>query len=229
MGYRKPAGPCPDPRLYAWVNTKNGGYWRRRRGTVKRATLNATLTAKKNQLQLVSPAVNRIINAMDSWLVQLETGALPNKIRKLLMKDKNFDGTIRLSRLNELDWQEKFTLGKIYRGNHWLMQKEHTIMLQFESGRSKMNKLNKLVTNYFVELVLLWGDASIDGGLQTSYAISPLFSFAQTEVMENQLYLDIPDDEPWIAMIKVSCLEGNEMASHARHYGMKVVGVNRSR
>jgi hypothetical protein len=31
---------------------------------------------------------------------------------------------------------------------------------------------------------------------------------------------------PWMVLLKVSCMEGNELAVHPRHYGMKVVKVS---
>ena len=58
------------------------------------------------------------------------------------------------------------------------------------------------------------------------YAISKPYSFTDIATDHCKLVLPMPTkNEPWMLLLKVSCLEGNEMTAHAKHYGMRVVEV----
>ena len=46
------------------------------------------------------------------------------------------------------------------------------------------------------------------------------------EVGECVLKIDVPTTKgPWMALLKVNCLEGREMAYHPRHYALKVIAA----
>lgn len=52
---------------------------------------------------------------------------------------------------------------------------------------------------------------------------SALFSFADREAKNVELVLPMPTPvTDWMLLLKISCLEGNELAMHPKHYGMKV-------
>ena len=63
-------------------------------------------------------------------------------------------------------------------------------------------------------------------GLRTDSIESKLYAFGEEPIEICELRLPLPEDDvQWIVLIKVSCLEGNEMAVHPKHYGMKVMKV----
>jgi len=75
--------------------------------------------------------------------------------------------------------------------------------------------------------VLLYGDVTHDGALRTDDISSALYSFAQVAPDNTELVLPLPDNNaPWLLLLKINCLEGNELAAHPKHYAMKVVKVN---
>jgi hypothetical protein len=85
---------------------------------------------------------------------------------------------------------------------------------------------NQLVTDFYFEAILLYGDVLKKRGMQTEYAVSTPYSFTHTITGDCKLVLPLPSKkQPWILLLKVSCLEGNEMAMHAKHYGMRVVAL----
>jgi hypothetical protein len=61
--------------------------------------------------------------------------------------------------------------------------------------------------------------------------VSSLYPF--TEWIEKSvcsLSIELPaNKKPWMVLLKVNCLEGNELAVHPRHYAMTVVAVGSSK
>jgi len=81
-----------------------------------------------------------------------------------------------------------------------------------------------IVTAYYFELILLWGDAGCDKGLRVEEADSPVYRIAEDYSTGCQLSLVLPPEgQPWMALLKVSCIEGRELAAAPRNYGMKVI------
>src|SRR3954451_20177851 len=84
---------------------------------------------------------------------------------------------------------------------------------------------NGIVTAYYFELILLWGDAGSDKGLRVEEADSPVYRMEEGDGTECRLSVVLPPEgQPWMALLKVSCIEGRELAAAPRNYGMKVVG-----
>jgi hypothetical protein len=63
-----------------WIITKEGGYWRRKRGTVKKAKLNRAFREGSYFMQLSAPAASRIIQKLRPYMDGLYTGRLNAKI-----------------------------------------------------------------------------------------------------------------------------------------------------
>ena len=80
------------------------------------------------------------------------------------------------------------------------------------------------MTAYYIELILLWGDAGSDKGLSVEEAASPVYRIEEDYNTECRLSLVLPPEgQPWMALLKVSCIEGRELAMAPRNYGMKVI------
>ena len=52
-GGRKP--PNPDPGNYVWIKTKDGAYWRLKRGTLKKAKMNDAYSEGIERMKLSAP------------------------------------------------------------------------------------------------------------------------------------------------------------------------------
>jgi hypothetical protein len=80
--------PCPDPENYIWVHTEDGGYWRRKRGSVKPAKLNMQFKEGNELMKIAAPAAKRIVQKLRAFLDRMKTGRLnatiSGKIRKAL-------------------------------------------------------------------------------------------------------------------------------------------------
>jgi hypothetical protein len=76
--------------------------------------------------------------------------------------------------------------------------------------------------------MILYGDVTKEGGLKLGTVESKLYAFGSETTEVCELSLSLPEeDQQWIVLLKVSCLEGNEMAVHPKHYGMKVISVKK--
>lgn len=101
-----------------------------------------------------------------------------------------------------------------------------SIEIQIPVSTGVVKQYNRLVTDFYFEGILLYGDALTDGLLAVEYALSKHYSFADALTDDCKLILSLPTkNEPWMLLLKVSCLEGNELAAHAKHYGMRMVEV----
>ena len=82
--------------------------------------------------------------------------------------------------------------------------------------------MNNLVTDYYFELILLYGDAGKENGLRTESEDSDVYEIKKDNTPDCKLRMVLPE-QPWIALLKVNCIEGNELAGSPKLYGMKVV------
>jgi len=218
--------PCPDPELYILVETKEGSFWRRKRGTVKKASLNKTFSDNNQAFKTLMPAAARLVKKLDPYTRQLDMGRITARIAGKWLKPYIETGSISFAALNKMELQRDHPLEHLCNANYIITANEgfHRIYIDLVSGQ--VIAQNTLVTDYYFEAVLLYGDPTMDGGLVTEDRTSELYHFgAETTA---GCALDIPcapAGAPWLLFLKVSCLEENEMAAHYKNYAMKVVGV----
>jgi hypothetical protein len=110
--------------------------------------------------------------------------------------------------------------------NYKIQRTDNFIEIQIPVSKNAVQQHNRLVTHFYFEGILLSGDALKEGALQVEYALSKPYNFIDTITDDCKLALPLPEiKQPWMLLLKVSCLEGNEMAVHPKHYGMRVVEV----
>jgi hypothetical protein len=78
--------PCPDAERYVLVQTREGKYWRRKRGSVKKAVLNETLQRNVEMMRQSAPAARMIMTRLLAFTGRLETGRLNARISARLRK-----------------------------------------------------------------------------------------------------------------------------------------------
>lgn len=217
--------PCPDPELYIWVETKEGGHWRRKRR--KDAPLNRSLAANISATKIVSPVVKLIRDTLEEYTRKLDTGRIHGRLSGLLSKTYKEKGQVNFSALRGFEFQKYFPLEQLMLTQYQVNKGPDFIELLIPVKDGVVKKHNALVTDFYFEGILLYGDVLKDGSLKVEYAVSKPYSFTNTSTEDCKLILPLPvKNEPWMLMLKVSCLEGNEMASHVKHYGMRVVEVS---
>ena len=221
---KRPPGPNPDPERYILVVTKEGSHFRRKRGTVKPALLNSSLQQMADGTTVCSPVAKHMAVMLKQHLRGLETGRLIGRFTALLKKAFHEKGTPDFSSFRDYDFQPDHPLDDLLLVHYTCRAKDGVVEVHIPIEKEGVKKHNQLVSNYYFDLILLHGDAITDDGLKVKCETSPLYSYSTIEESTCTLSVRLPEtEEPWMAMLKVSSLEGDELAHHPRHYGMKVV------
>lgn len=223
---RRDVGPNPDPECYILISTKEGCYYRLKRGLNKPANLNSAYLRSAESTKLCSPAAKRMVRALTVHLRGLQTGRLMARFTGALKKAYHRNGALDFSFFKDYDFQVEHPLETLLKVPYQCEVQKGMVQVQIPIDGYSVRRLSGLVSGYYFDLTLLWGDALKEEGLRVDSVTSPLYSFVLKEKSTCTLSLPLPDEVvPWMAMLKVSSLEGNELAHHPRHYGMKVVKV----
>jgi hypothetical protein len=214
---------CPGNREdYVWVKSKNGGHWRKKRGRVKKAVLNPVFAKNANNTGLTNEAAGRVVNMLQPFLNGIKKGDFYNRLAGKLKKVYNRAGTLSFSLTKEMNLQDEYPLEKLLIAGYHIEKTGGNALVRIPIDNYSVKRHSELVTNYYFELIMVYGDAGEAGGLQTESVISPVYPIHSPKSADCVMQLAIPD-VPWIMILKLSCIEGNELAHSSRNYGMKVV------
>jgi hypothetical protein len=115
-------------------------------------------------------------------------------------------------------------LHQILLGPYEVIPKNSVCRIKIGVEKNCVKKQNRLATHFYFEGLILYGDVGDENSLRIESAESKLYAFGEEPNEVCELCLPLPaSDASWMVLLKVSCLEGNEMAAHSKHYGMKVV------
>jgi hypothetical protein len=214
----------PDPN-FIWVQTKEGGFYRRKRGTVKEATLNTKLKEYQKAFSKISPVASRLKAWLEPYTYRLETGRLQGKLTAALVKSFLESGETQFTYLKDFEFQKEFPFSK-HHGNFPVKIKDDAVEIQLPVYNYSVDKQSPIVTAYYYELIVIGGDPMKDGPVFRDSVTSPVFEFEKT-YGECVMEIDLPGNGlPWMVMLKLHTIElGSEMAVHPRHYAMRVVAV----
>jgi len=218
--------PCPFPEGGIPVSSKEGNYWKRKRGTVKPAVLNASFSRNAEAAKIVSPAAKRLVSKLYPYLQGLFPGRLIARLSGKFFQSFNKTGSIHFDLLDLFDFQPDWPFEDLCKANYTLTIADGTARLQIPIGRATMVALNNLVSGYYFELILLYGDVTKERSLRVESVESPLYDYNFKGNTKCQLELILPGGgKPWMLLLKVNSQEGNQMAAHGKHYGLKVIRV----
>src|ERR1051326_2660887 len=99
--YQLLSPPPGDAENYVLVTTREGFYWRRRRGTIKKAELNEALKKYAKATNLTSPAAKRVRDKLGEFLRQLDTARFIANVSARLKKTYVKTGEWNFSRSEE--------------------------------------------------------------------------------------------------------------------------------
>ena len=217
--------PPPPSGQYVWVKTKEGGYWRTKRGSYRPARLNEAYLQTSNAMKISAPAASRIMRRLSPYLGRLDTGRLNARISARLRKALKDKGKLCLSYLDGMDMQPQHHLEKLLHAHAQVKVDAQEIVVTIPVKEYTITRHSGIVTAYYFELILLWGDAGCEKGLRVEEVDSAVYRIEEDYSSDCRLSLVLPPEgQPWMALLKVSCIEGRELAAAPRNYGMKVVG-----
>jgi hypothetical protein len=216
--------PCPDPQLYQMIKTKEGYFWRRKRGTVTKVRLNKSFTEQVNAVKITAPAASRILGKLEPYTRLLQMGRITMRLSAQLRKGLKNE-VIHFGSLIDFDFQKDYPLLKILMTNYTIVEKKDSLEITIPL-KNAVKKQNNLATHFWFDVILLYGDITKSGGLTCIDASSSPYAFDQKAETACILNLPLPKHKTWwLLLLKVGCIEGNEMAVHPRHYAMKIIRV----
>jgi hypothetical protein len=211
---------CADPENHVLVETRESVFWRKRRSNVE---INGAFATNVDLSKISGPAARRVVQKLRPFMKGIEAGRITlrvsNALRKFLKEKKH----LSLSALKGEEMQRDYPLHQLLLVPYEVIAEDSTCRIRIGIEEKCVKKQNALATHFYFEGILLFGDLETDNGLRTEHAESKLYAFGGEPKEICELNLSVPDAGEWIVLLKVSCLEGNEMAVHAKHYGMKVV------
>lgn len=217
---------CPDPELYQAVHTKEGSFWRRKRGSVKPAILNNAFKTTANNAAITGPIAKRICQIMQPFTDGLDTGRQTIAMINLLNESMVKNAAIDYSFFTNYEFQKEHPLDELLEAGYKLIVKKGMLCVEIDLSFEPMKQHNKIATHYYFELLLLYGNPIKENKLRVETEQSLLYSFTETYDGMCSMSLQIPKQKPWMLVLKASCMEDNLPAHHPKYYGMKVVGVS---
>lgn len=220
----KQAPPVPPGEGYVLVRTKEGSHWRRKRGTVKPAKLNESLKTNTELTSITSPIAKRIFDKLAPYLKRLDTGRFIANVSTLLNKHYKRTGKFSLCALNGYVLQTSSPWWKLMISGYWVKEKKGEVFIEIDLFKGAVKKLNSIVSHYFFEAILLHGDLTKEKGLRIESEASPMYNYEKDPDQVCKLNLILPAKKTsWLVMLRLSCIENNELATHYRHHGAKII------
>lgn len=223
----KPLPPAPGhPGEYIIVNSKEGQYWRRKRGTVTKAKVNAALKKNNELAAIASPAAKRIRDKLAEFTKQMDTGRFIARVSGRLMKALRKNGAIDYSFLDEYELQPDRRFSELVLHNLPVLVQNGEVIANFSVKADTVKQHIKSVTGFYFDLVLLYGDPTKNNGLRIESDTSPVYPFDMKNDMTCRLSVTLPTKKiPWMALLRAGCMKGQEVMEGDRYCTMKVMAV----
>lgn len=220
--------PAYDPEKYDWVNSKEGGYPRRKKGSVKPVILNNVLQLNAKMTRPTNEAARRVMAKLYPFLQYLTTGRTVVRIAGGFKKSIAQNGQMDYSMLEKLDFQDDYSFDDTANGLVSMKEDKGVLYLHISVGNHCVKKHSGLATGYYLEAILLYGDPAEANALRVDSVESRLYSFEEEKrVIDCNLSLQLPEKEPWMVLLKVSCVLDREIAGTSKYHGLKVVKVGK--
>ena len=219
------AGPCPDPDNYIWVRRRNGGYWRRRRGSLKPAVLNEVCAANASNTKQTMPAARRLLGRLNSYTDNFARDYRLQRVATLFSRDLSETGEMTYRLFDRFEMQRDHPLQNIYVTNPGISISKKTIEVTIDLKGEPVRQKTPGASHYYFELILLSGDPAKENALRVESDSSTLYEFEREYTDKIKLSIQLPEKKPYLVFLKCGCMERKNPAMHAKNYGMKVVGL----
>jgi hypothetical protein len=228
MPYRRKSKPYidhnPDPARFSLVKRRDGMHLQAKWGTITDKTGYVPKNGICTQSKITSPAAVRVRDRMGTLIHGISCGDVSNRMGPKLRSAYREKGYFDFSYLNNFDFQKYNPFYRLSNAPCNVEVVGDEIQFTISVYPQSVNKLNTLVKTFYYDVAVLWGDPGIPGDLRIAEKVSAVFDFESQYKGECLLSLNLPDRVgPWMAMLKLSCLEENRLSNASCHYGLKVV------
>lgn len=218
--------PCPDPRYYVLVHTKEGSYWRMKRGLGKPALLNEALQESAGRMKVTSPAAKSIIASIRHHLHDLQTGRITVKLGARLGKALKEKGKVDYSFMPGYDFQPYFPMADLVRIPLQLERVENAMRLYIELNKDTpvLRKEAAGITGYRFSAILVKGDPLQE--VRSNSMNSPVYPIALPQDATCVLSLMAPPEgTPWFLCLKVVVMVDGAPSSDFNLKAMSVIAA----
>jgi hypothetical protein len=209
----------PDIANYIIVKTKEGDVLRAKR---KDPFINDAFTAMA--AETCSGAARQILTRLKPFTEKM-SGRMNVRISGKMRSAKKRNGAYDYSLPQDFELQKDYPLHTLYNGQYRVRREKQTVYIDVPVSTEDIKAKNTLVTQYYFEVVALYGRAMVPGDLRVEDEKSQLFDFNKKYKTTLHFSFTVPEDTPYLIWLKVGCMEGKQEAHHPMHYGMKVVAV----
>ena len=212
---------CADPENRVLVTTREGSFWRKKR---MKGKLNASFAKNVDLSKISGPAARNVVGKLRPYLRGIDTGRITLRVSNALRNGLKEKGEMRLGALEGAEMQRDHPMHQLLLAPYEVSQENPVIRIVVTVGNHCVKKQNRLATHFYFEAFILYGDPAKATSLRVETTESKLYAFGEEPDEKCELRLSLPEgDVSWMVLVKLSCLEGNEMAHHPMHYAMKVV------
>lgn len=227
--YKSDLPPCPDPDKYIAARYGDKWGWKKKRGTVKPVKLNESFQRNSNNMAVTSPAAKELIQKLSPFLLNLGNDRRLARLGGLLKKGLNKTGNLDYSSLYGFEFQRKYPLKAMLTASYKLELVNDHARFSGELREFYVRAQNKLVTQFFLELILLQGEMMTQNRVRVESDVSDLLDFNKEFSKEVLLSVLLPENLPWMLVLRLSCLEGADRAWHPKHHRLRVIAAGRGR
>jgi hypothetical protein len=218
--------PCPgNPAHYTLVNRDGYFHHRLNRGTLKPAKLNPAFLERNIALSDLSPAISQLRHILLPLMKPLPTGKLQSSLFKWLQKAWINHRHISFDEMKGSDLHPKYRLWSVLQERYRSTVNDDQLQLFIPAAGNALHPKNNLVTDFLLEAILLWQD---EDGFETIIQTSPIYKASEGIMVSHTFEWSLPECQAWMLLLKISCFEGSQYATHPMHYGIKVLETGSS-
>lgn len=215
--------PCPDPDCYILVQTKEGVFWRRKRGQKTPVKVNATLQANVQLMKICSPAAKRLLTALYPFTRELDAGRIHSRFVALLRKGLK-GNHFTYAPFQGVELQPNLPIDRLLKSSVSITQPYGMLVVQVPIRATQIERINPLVSSFYLQAVLVCGDPLTGNLLKVEQITSPTYTYNDIPSITCTLQLPVTG-KPWLLLLKFCSLEGNEPATNPQCHGMRVIEV----
>jgi len=216
----------PNTATHQLIQTREGTFWRAKRGLYTPVALNPTVHAHAEAMKRAAPAARRIAMALDPYTRDLQKGRMIAAISGRLLRCLKTEGSILLSALNGLELQPDYPLKNLLHASYVVESDEVADTLHVRipgTGAAPVKARNRLADSYQISAILLYGDPQEDGRLLTQAVRTEPLSLKR-DPGEIVLAMPLSDSgADHVLALRVECFEEGEVGLHPGLRAMKVI------
>jgi len=221
MARKKNAGPCPDPLRYILVKTKEGSYWRLRRGLKNPVTINKALKANAGDNGMAE--AKRVANKLIPYLENMNAGRKTARMGSLFREARMKTGSCDFSRFKGFEIQKDHLLGDMLKERYQIKVEKGMLTITIPINKYGVKPVVHYLTHYYLEAILLYGDPGKDNKLRTESDSSERYEMLGETNSICTLTLQLPKKQPWMVWLKLGTFIEDKPGNYDKLYGMRVV------